>query len=84
MERSDYLVLVNKSNKLPDNFEEKVELIEIKNAFGKIVKIEKETSEKFNELRDDLLNENIDIEIDSAYRSLAIQKDLYEEMCEKY
>lgn len=84
MERSDYLVLVNKSNKLPDNFEEKVELIEIKNAFGKIVKIEKETSEKFNELRNDLLNENVDIEIDSAYRSLAIQKDLYEEMCEKY
>jgi ribosomal protein S18 acetylase RimI-like enzyme len=30
------------------------------------------------------LNENINIEIDSAYRSLAIQKELYDEMCEKY
>jgi len=84
MERLDYLVLVNKTNKLPDDFEWKVELVEIKNAFWKIVKIEKETLEKFNELRADLLNEKIDIEIDSAYRSLAIQKELYDEMCEKY
>ena len=84
MERPDYLVLVNKENKLPDDFEEKVELVEIKNAFWKIVKIEKETFEKFNALRADLLNENINIEIDSAYRSLAIQKELYDEMCEKY
>ena len=84
MERLDYLVLVNKTNKLPDDFEWKVELIEIKNAFWKIVKIEKETLEKFNALRADLLNENVNIEIDSAYRSLAIQKELYDEMCEKY
>lgn len=84
MERLDYLVLVNKTNKLSDDFEWKVELIETKNAFWKIVKIEKETLEKFNALRADLLNENINIEIDSAYRSLAIQKELYDEMCEKY
>ena len=84
MERFDYLVLVNKTNKLPDDFEWKVELIETKNAFWKIVKIEKETLEKFNTLRTDLLNENINIEIDSAYRSLASQKELYDEMCEKY
>ena len=84
MERADYLILVNKDNKLPDNFEWKMELVETKNAFGKIIKIEKETLEKFNELRNDLLSENIDIEIDSAYRSLAIQKELYEEVSEKY
>ena len=50
MERSDYLVLVNRENKLPDNWEDLVELVEIKNGFGKIIKIEKETLEKFNEL----------------------------------
>ena len=84
MERSDYLVLVNKENKLPDDFEKKVELVEIKNAFWKIVKIEKETLDQFNALRNDLLSENVDIEIDSVYRSLVIQKELYDEMCEKY
>jgi uncharacterized protein Yka (UPF0111/DUF47 family) len=57
MERSDYLVLVNKQNKLPDNWEEIAELIEVKNSFGKFLKIEKETLEKFNELRADLLKE---------------------------
>jgi uncharacterized protein Yka (UPF0111/DUF47 family) len=57
MERSDYLVLVNKQNKLPDNWEEIAELIEVKNSFGKYLKIEKETFEKFNELRADLLSE---------------------------
>lgn len=85
MERSDYLVLVNKENKIPDNWEETAELIETKNGFGKILKIEKETLEKFNELRSDLLKEDIvDIELDSAYRSFSIQKEFFEEFKEKY
>jgi hypothetical protein len=57
MERKDYLVLVNKQNKLPDNWGEIAEFVEVKNSFGKILKIEKETLEKFNELRSDLLSE---------------------------
>ena len=85
MERSDYLVLVNKENKIPNNWEETAELIETKNGFGKILKIEKETLEKFNELKSDLLKEDIvDIELDSAYRSFSIQKEFFEEFKEKY
>ena len=84
MERSDYLVLVNKTNKVPNNWYEKVEMVEIKNGFGKIVKIEKETLEQFTQLRNDLLGENVDIELDSVYRSEPIQKDLFEEYKEKY
>ena len=84
MERSDYLVLVNKQYKLPDDWEEKVELVEAKNSFGKIFKIEKETLEKFNELRADLLQQGIDIELDSVYRSLTRQKDIFWEFEEKY
>jgi len=84
MERKDYLVLVNKENKIPDNWEEIAELVETKNSFGKIFKIEKETLEKFNELRAELLNEGIDIELDSAYRSIPIQNQLFEEFKEKY
>jgi hypothetical protein len=57
MERKDYLVLVNKQNKLPDNWGEIAEFVEVKNSCGKILKIEKETLEKFNELRSDLLSE---------------------------
>lgn len=84
MERSDYLVLVNKQNKLPDDWDKKAELIETKNGFGKILKVEKETLEKFNELRNILLEEGIDIELDSALRSIAIQEEFFEEFKEKY
>lgn len=84
MERSDYLVLVNKDNKIPDNWEEKVKLIELKNVFNRTIKVEEETLEKYNELRDNLLKEWIDIELDSAYRSLEKQQDLREDMEEEY
>ena len=84
MERSDYLVLVNKQNKLPDNWEEIAELVEVKNSFGKFLKIEKETLEKFNELRTDLLKEWVDIELDSAYRSFSIQNEFFEKFKEEY
>ena len=84
MERKDYLVLVNKENKLPDNWEEIAELIEVKNSFGKYLKIEKETLEKFNELRTDLLKEWVDIELDSAYRSFSIQNEFFDKFKEEY
>lgn len=84
MERNDYLVLVNKQNKLPDNWEEKVKLVEVKNIFNRTVKIEEETLDKFEELKKSLLAEWIDIELDSAYRSLEKQQDLREDMEEKY
>ena len=84
MERKDYLVLVNKQNKLPDNWEEIAEFVEVKNSFGKYLKIEKETLEKFNELRADLLSEWVDIELDSAYRSFSIQNEFFEKFKEEY
>ena len=84
MERKDYLVLVNKENKLPDNWEEIAELVEVKNSFGKFLKIEKETLEKFNELKTDLLKEWVDIELDSAYRSFSIQNEFFDKFKEEY
>jgi D-alanyl-D-alanine carboxypeptidase len=48
------------------------------------LKIEKETLEKFNELRADLLKEWVDIELDSAYRSFSIQNEFFEKFKEEY
>ena len=84
MERIDYLVLVNKENKLPDNWDNTVEYVEVKNSFGKFLKIEKETLEKFNKLRSDLLREWVDIELDSAYRSFSIQNEFFDKFKEEY
>ena len=84
MERSDYLVLVNKDNKIPDNWESKIKLVELKNVFNRTIKMEEETLEKYDELKSSLLKEWIDIELDSAYRSLEKQQDLREDMEEAY
>lgn len=71
----NYLVLVNKENKISDNREEKIKLIETKNVFNETIKVEKRTLEKFNELMGNLLKDNIFIQLDSGYRS--IEKQTY-------
>lgn len=53
----DYLVLVNKQHKLPEDWEANVELVEVQNAYDETIRVEKEALEKYNELRDALLAE---------------------------
>lgn len=84
MERKDYLILVNKDNRIPADWESRIELVELKNIFNRTIKIEKETLEKYDELKDSLMKEWIYIELDSAYRSLEKQQDLREDMEEEY
>ena len=80
----DYLVLVNKQHKLPADWESKVELVEVKNAFDEDIKVEKEAYEKYLQLRDALLKEWVDIELDSVYRSVSRQEELWKEFEEEY
>lgn len=74
----DYLVLVNKYSKLPDDWEENVELVTAKDAWGDEIKLEKETYEKYFQLKDALSKEGVTIELDSVYRSVAEQQDLWD------
>lgn len=74
----DYLVLVNKQNKLPDDWESKVELVTVKNANGKDIQLEKKAYEKYKELKADLEKEGVCIELDSCYRSVASQQELWD------
>ena len=83
-ERINYLILVNKENKLPKDWENNVELQEVQNAFDETIKVEKEALEKYQELRSALLEEGIDIELDSAYRSVARQEELRKEFEKEY
>ncbi len=73
----DYLVLVNKNNKLPDDWEDNVELVETTNAWDETIEVEKEAYESYKELKEALLKEGITIELDSAYRSVKAQEDLW-------
>ena len=75
----DYLILVNKENKLPEDRESKIELVEVQNAYDETIRVEKEALEKYNELRDALLEEWIDIELDSSYRSVEKQQQVWDD-----
>jgi D-alanyl-D-alanine carboxypeptidase len=78
-QKYDYLVLVNKENKLPDDWEEKVELVTTKNAWDEEIQVEKEAFKSYKELKKDLEKEGVYIELDSVYRSVKAQQDLWNE-----
>ncbi len=80
----DYLVLVNKQTKLPDDWESIVELDEDIDAWGDKVLVEKQALKKYRELKKALLNDEnlekmgIEIELDSIYRSVKEQQELWD------
>ena len=78
----DYLVLVNKQNKLPDDWESIVELVDTKNAWDEDIKIEKETFEAYKKLKAVLEKEGVYIELDSVYRSVKAQQELWDRWSE--
>ena len=79
-----YLTLVNKSHPLPQNWEGKVNLITVKNSLGEEVIIEQETYEAYTILRDALLKEGVQIELDSVYRSVEDQQETWDWFLENY
>ena len=89
-----YLVLVNKTHELPDDWEDTVSIEEVENSLGEKLKIEHRTYEAFDLLRTELLEQDIQIELDSVYRSIDEQQEIWdawsadpelgEEYCKKY
>ena len=78
------MVFVNKTHKLPDDYEAKLPLITVKNSFGKEFQIEPETYRHFEQLRAAVKQKGIQIELDSVYRSVARQKEIVAEFTQKY
>lgn len=76
--KPDYLILVNKHHRLPDHFEDTIELISVENAEGLQYTIEKRTYEAFLALRADLLtNDGIQAELISVYRKVEAQERIF-------
>ena len=94
----DYLVLVNKQNMLPDGWEDEIVLEEAQNTIPEgvelnadndylatdVFKVETRALEAFRALQADLEEEGIIILLDSTYRSVARQEELWAEFEEKY
>ena len=75
----DYLVLVNKAHKLPDNWESNVVLKEGVNKWGETYLVEEKALEQFLKLQKECADEGIIIELDSTTRSVARQQELWDE-----
>ena len=75
----DYLVLVNKYSKLPDDWEKNIELVDAKNAWDEDIKVEKKAYENYKKLKKELKEEGVNIELDSVYRSVKEQQELWNE-----
>ena len=80
----NYVTLINKDNLIKDKYFKYLELSECIDIYGNASKLEKNTLLAFNELRDYLLSMNIEIGIDSAYRSLDEQQQIIDEFKKKY
>ena len=96
VKETDYLVLVNKENKLPDGWEDVVKLVKVKNDVEdfKLTKdqdyirdrefeVEEKTYEAFQKLQKALYDKDgIIILLDSTYRSVARQQEIWDEFME--
>lgn len=81
----DYLALVNKLNPLPEGWEDALETVRMTNSVGDDVEVEKKACEAYERLKADLFeNDGIEIELDSARRSIAAQQDIMDRFIEKY
>lgn len=79
-----YKVLVNKENKLKENFLKRINLVEIKDYQNNTILIEEETKNAYLQLKEFLKEKNINIEIESAYRDEKTQEEIYIQYKEIY
>ena len=80
----DYLVLVNKENKLPEDWEGKLETVHITNSLGDDVEVEKKAYDAYLGLKGALEKDGVKVDLDSARRSVAAQQDIVVRFTEKY
>ena len=75
----DYLALVNKLNPLPDGWEDALETVHMTNSVGDDVEVEKKAYDAYLELKAELEQEGVYVDLDSARRSVADQQRIMDE-----
>lgn len=85
LSKIDYLVLVNKTNPLPEGWEQALQTVTVTNSAGDEAEVEVKAYEAYLALKKDLEeNEGIYPELDSAFRSVAAQQETMDRFIEKY
>ena len=81
---TDYLVLVNRQRRIPENWESRTSLIRTKNSLGDEIAIESRTYEAYLGLKNALENEDVFIDIESSFRSTEEQQFIVDKFIRKY
>ena len=77
--KTDYMILVNKQSKLPEDWEDKIELVDVYTGLDETYQVEKKTAEAYEKLKEDLKEDHIIIELDSTYRTVKRQQEIWDE-----
>ena len=81
----NYMVLINGENRMPEGYEDTVELVSAENIEGTKFPVEKKTYEAYLRLQEDLLkNDGLQAELISSYRSVATQEALFQKRIAEY
>ena len=88
----NYFVLVNKENKIKDNYYKDVKLVDALNVLDEKIKVEEKTYNSYLELKKYLEEKDIIIGIDTSYRDYDEQQEIWdyflkqkgEEYCNNY
>lgn len=80
----DYLVLVNKDSVLPDGWEKSLEIVKFTNTEGWDVQVERKAYEAYLQLKGALKVEGVNVDLDSAYRSVEEQQRIWDDFTKEY
>ena len=81
---TDYLTFVSHGYKLPDDWEEKTEMVTVMNGQEYEVTVEKRAYDAYLKLKAELEKEGVFVDIDTGYRSVAEQVELMVRYRERY
>ena len=82
---TDYLILVNKAHPIEENVIDDSRFVETMNVYRETVRLEKQTFQAYSDLKKDLADHHqIEIGIDSTYRSIDEQKEVMKSFIDEY
>ena len=82
---TNYQILINSENKIPEGFLDTVELVEVENPEGSRFRVEKKTYEAFLKLQADIReNDGLEIALLNSYRTLEAQQKAFDNYFYKF
>lgn len=80
----NYLILINKDNKIKNSFYKYLKLVDAKDVDRNTCQVEESTYKNYLELKEYLEKKNIIVGIDSSYRNLEKQQEIMDDYVIKY